>query len=244
MIKLEVIGCGDAFATNNMAHTCFHIDYNGLHILLDCGASSSYALKRSNLKIEEIDIIFISHLHGDHIAGLPFILMELAFSSHKRKRPIRIIGPDLISDRIFKMQEILYPGSSEKIKPLIEVLSHNHLKDLDGLKFKYLPVKHSELSDPYGIRIEFPDKVLSYSGDTEWCDALIDLSSEADVFICECFSFSEQIPGHLSYKKLMSNINLLKFKSIYLTHIGQDLHNNRNQVSLDILKDGQIINIE
>jgi ribonuclease BN (tRNA processing enzyme) len=59
-------------------------------------------------------------------------------------------------------------------------------------------VIHSEKALPNGLRIEVSGKVIAYSGDSSWTEALLALSAQADLFICECNFFSTQVKGHMS----------------------------------------------
>jgi ribonuclease BN (tRNA processing enzyme) len=86
------LGCGDAFGSGGRFNTCFKIDAKQAAILLDCGASSLVALKARHIDPNVIDAIMLSHLHGDHFGGLPFLLLDAQLLS-RRTRPLVIAGP-------------------------------------------------------------------------------------------------------------------------------------------------------
>jgi ribonuclease BN (tRNA processing enzyme) len=75
-MRLTIVGCGDAFGSGGRFNTCFKIDAKHAAILLDCGASSLVALKAHHIDPNAIDAIVLSHLHGDHFGGLPFLLLD------------------------------------------------------------------------------------------------------------------------------------------------------------------------
>ena len=91
-MRLTIVGCGDAFGSGGRFNTCFKIDAKQAAILLDCGASSLVALKARQFDLNVIDAIMLSHLHGDHFGGLPFLLLDAQLLS-RRTRPLVIAGP-------------------------------------------------------------------------------------------------------------------------------------------------------
>ena len=67
-MQLRFVGCGDAFGSGGRNNTCFHVSGESVNFLIDCGASSLPALKRQNVARDEIELILITHFHGDHFA--------------------------------------------------------------------------------------------------------------------------------------------------------------------------------
>jgi ribonuclease BN (tRNA processing enzyme) len=72
-MQLQFVGCGDALGSGGRFNTCFHVTGGRVNFLIDCGASSLPALKRLGIARDAIDLILITHFHGDHFAGLPFV---------------------------------------------------------------------------------------------------------------------------------------------------------------------------
>ena len=85
-MQLQFIGCGDALGSGGRANTCFHVTGEHSNFLIDCGASSLPAMKRLGVAREPVDLILITHFHGDHFGGLPFFLLDAQFS--RRSRPL------------------------------------------------------------------------------------------------------------------------------------------------------------
>jgi ribonuclease BN (tRNA processing enzyme) len=90
-IRIRFLGCGDAFGSGGRLQTCILVQSNAHGCLVDCGASSLSALKRSGVDPNEIGTILISHLHGDHFGGLPFFVLDGQFSG--RSKDLRVAGP-------------------------------------------------------------------------------------------------------------------------------------------------------
>ena len=91
-MRLTVAGCGDAFGSGGRANTCFWIESGDAVVALDFGATSVVALRRLELDPSRIDLVLLSHLHGDHFGGLPFLLLDGQFEG-ERTRPLTIVGP-------------------------------------------------------------------------------------------------------------------------------------------------------
>ena len=68
-MHLQFVGCGDAFGSGGRCNTCFHVGGDSVNVLIDCGASSLPALKRLKIDRDAIDLVLITHFHGDHFAG-------------------------------------------------------------------------------------------------------------------------------------------------------------------------------
>ena len=103
---MQFVGCGDAFGSGGRNNTCLHVIGNHVNFLIDCGASSLPALRRAGIARETIDMILITHFHGDHFAGLPFFSGRCAIS--RRTRPLVIAGSPGIEVRLTQVMEALF----------------------------------------------------------------------------------------------------------------------------------------
>ena len=110
-MQVRFIGCGDAFGSGGRFNTCFHVTGDRTNLLIDCGASSLVALKRSNIALDDIGLILITHFHGDHFAGLPFFILNAQFS--RRQAPLTIAGPAGLQMRFVQVMEALFENSSK-----------------------------------------------------------------------------------------------------------------------------------
>ncbi|KAA6439255.1 MBL fold metallo-hydrolase [Dyadobacter flavalbus] len=240
-VELTVIGCSDAFGSGGRRNTCFHIKTPSTQFLIDCGASAFPGLKELNIDTEEISTIIISHFHGDHYGGLPFLLLEAA--RNLRKKPLTIVSPPGCRENMHQLLALLYPGSN-----IMEELDLNFLEFTDeemvirdDLKLIAKPVIHSEASLPHGIRIHTSGKIISYSGDTAWTENLIALSENADLFICECTFFTGKVKGHLNYTELARQLPKMNFRNILLTHLDKQMLKNRHKIAHACAEDGMKI---
>lgn len=242
-IELTVIGSGDAFNSGGRNHTGFYVKSSLGGLLIDCGTGVCAGLKRNAISNNNVDIIAISHFHGDHYGGLPFFLLEAAVL--KRSKPLTIISPPGCRERVEQLLKLLYPGSSvlEKLTIHFKNYEDNITQTISDVSITAVPVIHNRATLPHGLRINIGSKIISYSGDTEWTSALEILAKDADLFICECNFYTLSINGHMNYKVLSENLHRLHFKRIVLTHFDNEMLRNQGRVRLEYLVDDMKISI-
>src|ERR1700684_1687224 len=110
-MQLQFVGCGDALGSGGRFNTCFHVTGENVNFLIDWRESSLPALKRLGIARDAIDLILITHFHGDHFGGLPFLLLDAQFT--RRSRPLMIAGPEGIQMRLAQVMEALFENSSK-----------------------------------------------------------------------------------------------------------------------------------
>lgn len=104
MIDLLLLGCGGGMPMPNRFLSATLLSYKGRKILIDCGEGTQVSMRICNTGFKTIDVICITHIHGDHIVGLPGLLGTIGNSG--RTEPITIIGPEGIEDAVNKLRVI------------------------------------------------------------------------------------------------------------------------------------------
>ncbi len=221
-MKLRVVGCGDAFGAGGRSNTCFHVTTAAAVVTLDFGASAPVALNRFGLSSADIDIIFLSHLHGDHFGGLPFLLLDGQFVN-RREKPLVIVGPPGTKARVDAAMEVLFPsmgGTAWRFDWEVREVEPGSTTWQGPFRLTTAEVVHFAGAPATALRLEGAGRVLAFSGDTEWTEALLPIARGADLFICESFAFEGHPPGHLAYRTLEARRADLAAKRILLTHMG------------------------
>lgn len=113
MIDLTLLGCGGGMPMPNRHLSSLFININGRKILVDIGEGTQVAIRKNNLGFKAIDIILITHAHGDHIVGLPGLLSTIGNSERKEK--LIIVGPEGITN-VIKGLSVLFPYLPYKLE--------------------------------------------------------------------------------------------------------------------------------
>src|SRR5208337_3276068 len=213
--RLQFLGSGDAFGSGGRLQTCFLLAGMSDSVLIDCGTSSLIAMKRSGVDASKIGWIILSHLHGDHFGGVPFLILDGQFN--RRMRPLVIAGPPGVRDRVAS------PIGPATVTPFL--------------------VEHACGAPPYALRIEYGGKVIAYSGDTEWSENLIAAAHETDLFVCEAYFFDKRIKYHLDYRTLLDQRERLGCRRLVLTHMSEDMLRRVGALEIEYAEDGRIIEL-
>jgi ribonuclease BN (tRNA processing enzyme) len=244
-MQLRFVGCGDALGSGGRYNTCFHVTGEGVNFLIDCGASSLPALKRQGVVRDAIDLILITHFHGDHFAGLPFLLLDAQFS--RRTRPLVIAGPEGIETRLTQVMEALFQNSSrtkQRFELSVVALKPGHTRSFGAVNVTPYPVVHGESGGPFlGYRLEAEGRVIAYSADTEWTETLIPLGRDADLFITEAYYYDKIVKNHLSLKTLEAHLDEIRAKRLVLTHMSDDMLGRLDTLAYTAASDGMIIEL-
>jgi ribonuclease BN (tRNA processing enzyme) len=224
-MKLTVVGCGDAFGSGGRLQTGYQVDWAGGRFLIDCGATVLIGLNRCGLDPNAIETIFISHLHGDHYAGLVWWLIH-AQHVGKRTTPLTVIGPPGVAARFVGAAEALFPGSSAVPRrydlKFIELHAEMPL-EAGGVRVTAFAAKHPSGAPSHALRFELDGKVIAFTGDSEWVESLVPAGRNADLYIMECYDFEGAPRFHLSWSRIAAELDRIGAKRVMLTHMSDDM---------------------
>jgi ribonuclease BN (tRNA processing enzyme) len=242
-LRVTFLGSGDAFGSGGRMNACILVEAEETRFLLDFGASSLIAMRRHGVDPNEIDAILISHLHGDHFGGIPFLVLDSQFVT-KRTDPLTVAGPPGTRNRIEQAMEVFYPGSSHR----------DHGFDLDTVEMEpgearrlgsiavtpYL-VSHPSGAPPLALRIEVDGRVIAYTGDTEWTASLVEAGRGADLLIAEAYFYDREVAHHLDYRTLASHLDEIAPKRLVITHMSDEMLARADSLECDFAQDGLTI---
>lgn len=217
-MKISFLGTGNAFAPQR----CWSSMLINDTILFDAGPSVLAGLKRLPANTADIRQIFISHFHGDHCFGLPFLLLDYLFLA-KTDAPLAIIGPPGIEAHVQAMMALAYPDIHLNGWPRPTTFVEAQPGDaqvVDGLTFVTVEMAHgSSAITSFGYRLYLPDAPLAYSGDTRYTDALLALIDGARAIIVEADS-ADNSPVHLGRQSLRALLAHIPASAVtFITHL-------------------------
>jgi ribonuclease BN (tRNA processing enzyme) len=239
-VKVRFLGSGDAFGSGGRFQTCIHLEAGASQLLLDCGASSLIAMRRFGVDPQAIDAVILSHLHGDHFGGVPFLILDGQFN--RRTRPLVVAGPPGVEQRVREAMEVFFPGSTRierKFETRFLELGDRVAVPIGPVSVTGFEVSHASGAPPFALRVVGEGKVVTYSGDTEWTESLIDAVSGADLFIAEALFYDKRIKYHLDLATLLRNRTRLDCRRLVLTHMGRDMLARLGGLEVEAAADGQ-----
>ncbi len=179
-MRVRFLGSGDALGSGGRFQTCIHVQAAGAQVLLDCGASSLVAMRRFGVDPQAIDAVVLSHLHGDHFGGVPFLILDAQFK--RRTRPLTVAGPPGVEARVRATMEVLFPGSTAVERRFVTrfvELADRLPQGLGPFTVTPFPVVHASGAPSFALRLACDGKVIAYSGDTEWTEVLLDAAASS-----------------------------------------------------------------
>jgi ribonuclease BN (tRNA processing enzyme) len=245
-VTVTFAGSGDAFGSGGRYQACIHLRAAGLPgpVLLDCGATSLSALRHLGLDPGEITAVVVSHLHGDHFGGLPFLILDGQFS--RRTRPLTIAGPPGLARRLADTMECLFPGSAatpRRFRVDIAELAPGPAAAICGMAVSAWSADHPSGAPALILRLGLAGKTLAYTGDTAWTGALTEAAADADLLIAEAYYRDKDIPFHLRHADLVAHRDQLTARRVILTHMSADVLDHLDQVAFEPARDGLSISL-
>ncbi len=244
-MHLRFIGCGDAFGSGGRFNTCFQVMSPSATVLIDCGASSLVALRKWGVDPNTIDAVFITHLHGDHFGGLPFLVLDAQLIS-RRTRPLTIAGPPGLRDRLMQAMDVFFTGLSgiaQKFALEVIELQPDMPATVGPVSVLPMKVRHPCGAPPLALRLTIDGKSVAYTGDTEWTEALIPVAQDADLFIAEAYFHDRKIKFHLDLETVLAHMDRLRPRRLVLTHMSTDMLGHDLAGHFEVAEDGLVLEV-
>jgi ribonuclease BN (tRNA processing enzyme) len=241
-------GSGDAFGSGGRFQACIHLQQAGISapapVLLDCGATSLTALRRGGLDPGEIGAVFLSHLHGDHFGGLPFLILDAQFAG--RIAPLAVAGPAGTGQRLTEAMECMFPGSSRvRRRFAVEVteLSPGGSAAVAGVRAEAWEASHPSGAPALILRLSAGGRVIAYTGDTAWTPAIAAAAAGADLLIAEAYYWDKAVPHHLRHADLTAHADEITARRTVLTHMSADMLRHSEHACHEMAHDGLVLRV-
>ena len=244
-MRIRFAGSGDAFGSGGRWQTCIHLSGDGQVLLVDCGATSLVALKTQGLDPNAVDAVVVTHLHGDHFGGLPFLILDGQFS--RRSAPLQVAGPPGIRARLAEAMEALFPGASQVRRrfpvAITELRTDGRPASLRAATVRGWEVEHACGAPPLALRVELGGVSFAYSGDTQWTPALAEAARGADLFAAEAYTFDRPVRYHLDYQTLRAHLGEIGARRTVLTHMSAAMLARLADADIPAAYDGMIVDL-
>jgi ribonuclease BN (tRNA processing enzyme) len=244
-MRIRFAGSGDAFGSGGRWQTCIHLSAEGQALLVDCGATSLVALKAQGLDPQAVGAVAVTHLHGDHFGGLPFLILDGQFS--RRTAPLLVAGPPGIGARLTEAMETMFPGSSRAPRrfavQVTELATDGAPAVVGAATVRGWQVEHACGAPPLALRVDLGGASFGYSGDTQWTPALAEAARGADLFAVEAYTFDRPVRYHLDYQTLRAHLGEIDARRVVLTHMSDGMLGRLAEAGLPAAYDGMTIEL-
>jgi len=244
-MRVIMLGTGAALVDPDRNHSSILVTVRGRHYLFDCGHGATHQLMRAGIDPTTVEVVFLSHLHFDHIADFPFFVLS-SWIFGRQVVPI-VVGPPetrafvdhLFAEGAFATDikaRAQYPQRQKNfhvLKPDVRECHTGLVYEDELVKVTACYVEHipREISPCFGLRIDTVDgKSMVFSGDTAPCERLVELAQGCDLLIHECTFPQKAIEfrskagigtwAHTSPRDLGDIAVRSKAKSLVATHFG------------------------
>ena len=150
MLDVCLLGCGGMMPLPYRWLTALMTRFNGSSLLIDCGEGTQIAIKEKGWSFKPIDVICFTHYHGDHISGLPGLLLTMGNAD--RTEPLTLIGPKGL-ERVVNALRVIAPELPFELK-FIEITQPEETFELNGYRLKAFRVNHNVLCYGYTLEID------------------------------------------------------------------------------------------
>lgn len=247
-LGVTFLGTGDAFASRGRLQSGYLIEGDGNHILMEAGPTVLPAMKRMKFDPAELDLILISHLHGDHFGGLPFLILNYVWETPPKK-PLVIAGPRLLEERTWRLYRTLFPRPGEAVEKVARrlkfvVIEPGMTKRFGNVRVEAIRTPHMRIDPSLALKVAVAGKTIAFTGDSGWTDDLIAFTTAADLFICECTYFeSTHLGFHLNYPILAEKRPRFEVGRMMLSHLGREVLARDSEVEIEMATDGMQVTV-
>lgn len=240
-----MVGCGDAFGSGGRGSAAFLVRGGTGAILLDCGPGAPAGLKRLGVRPASLDAVLISHFHGDHFGGVPFLFLEARYLE-ARERPLAVAGPPGVEERVTRLCGALYQGGAASPEPglarFVE-LRPGTATPVGPAEVEPFAVEHAEGEACLGLAVQMEGRRIVYSGDTRWFPGLGEAARGADLFLWECTNLDEKHGEHTRLVDVLRHRGGIGCRRLLLTHLGPAVLARRGDHDLPWAEDGMRLSL-
>jgi len=245
MSEVVFIGTSDAFGAGGRRQSAVFVRGERGGMLLDCGATTNTGLAQLAIPRDEIDVILVSHFHGDHFGGIPGFLYAALYAD-RRRHPLEIVGPPEIESRVHALATAMgHPlGNRDWTFPIhYREIHPGQTLEAGPATLRAFATAHQLEAHPQGYRVQLGRESIAYSGDTGWFDALPRAVAGSGLFICECTLERAGLDFHLSLEEIREHRDDIDCGRLMLTHLGDSMQRLRGEIEIETADDGLAVKL-
>jgi ribonuclease Z len=194
------------------------VQAGGKTLLFDCGRGATQRLLQSGVRLGAVDVVFLTHLHSDHVVGIPDLWLtgwlEPAFA--QRKGPFRVQGPagtkgmmdGLVNAYDWDIKARIADQNLDpaNLRPEVTEIKEGVVYDSGGVKVTAFDVDHGEhLKPAFGFRVDFAGRSVTISGDTRFSENLIKHAQGTNLLIHQVAAVNEELLKSPAFKAILDH---------------------------------------
>jgi len=218
-MKLIILGSGTCIPHFKRNSPGYYLEIGNDNVLIDPGSGTLHRLGIAGIKVQDISKIFFSHEHVDHTADLiPFLFAKKNLLNVQNQKDIYLYGFKGLKTYFEELLHIYRPWIVTPDYKIKAEEPESELINFQNWSLEIKTVQHTENST--GFRFTENNRILTYSGDSDYCSNLVTLARNAGIALFECsFPDSYNVPDHLTPRKAATIASEAHVKKLVLTHL-------------------------
>lgn len=216
-MRVTILGAGTAIPARGHSPAGLYVRTRTEHLLFDAGPGTVQRLLTTGTTIFDLDRVFLTHYHLDHCLDLASLLFALRIPQPARLKPLTVYGPPGLG-RLYRRLNRAFNGwlTPRTYRLALKELKEKTLK-LPDCTVTSRWMRHT--TPALGYRLEIPGQRLAYSGDTDACEAIVELGRNAHLLILECsHPDGKKVAGHLTPTECGRLAEQANCRHLALTH--------------------------
>lgn len=234
-MKLTFFGVGEACDPEH-GNTSFQVvAANNVHLLCDCGFTVPHSYFATCQDPEQLDLVWISHFHGDHFFGMPLLLLRLLEMG--RCRPLTVCGQHGVGEQVMRALDLAFPGFAAKLsyEVLFVETEPDQRHNVAGLSLQTVETVH--LHRNLGLLLDDGERKLYYSGDGRPTPGVATMVRQCDLAVHEAFLLQDEFPFHSSITGCLELADKCSPCTLALVHLERKFRHDQIMTINSILQD-------
>ena len=240
-MEVFFVGVGEACDTQ-LANTSIHVQTSNYKcILCDCGFSVPHSYFNFCGDPDQLDMVWISHFHGDHFFGIPLLLLRLW--EMRRSKPLLIMGQEGIEETVFRAMDLAFHRFRSKLCFDIQfiALEPGSAHEMSDVAFQSVQTLHSQRN--LGLLIDDGQNRLYYSGDGRPTEEVAHLIHNCDLAVHEAFKLDEEIHHHGSVTGCLKLAITSDVRKMALVHLERTFRQNQKAEIDELLEQNPVLHL-